>query len=174
MTFVEKYWKVRLVKKLLVLICAVLVVGCGAKEEEPVASEIGVAPEEGPAPSEVVAAPEDGPGPEPAVIAEESVALPESFPEIIPVMEGMVITSAEVKNADTNEFKVVAKTTEDVDTVFHYYIQAFENGLWTEDMVMTQHGNNQASFIKGNLLVFMDAQSTETGSLVTLSTGTSD
>jgi len=89
-------------------------------------------------------------------------------------MDGMLITSSKVNNAETNEFEVIAISPEHVDTVFEYYLNAFEVGDWTEDMVMTHEGNNQASYIKRNLLVFMDAQTTEQGTVVTLTTGTSD
>lgn len=104
----------------------------------------------------------------------ESLPLPDGFPEIIPVMKSMIVTSAEAMNADNNEFKVVGTSTEDVDLILEYYVNAFEIGEWEEDMIMAQHGNNQASFIKGNLLVFMDAQATDQGTTITLTTGTSD
>lgn len=143
-------------KYFLAIICGVIIVGCGSKDDAIEPSEIGVAPEPGP-----------------AVVA-ESLPLPEGFPEVIPVMDGMLITSSKVNNAETNEFEVIAISPEHVDTVFEYYLNAFEVGDWTEDMVMTHEGNNQASYIKRNLLVFMDAQTTEQGTVVTLTTGTSD
>jgi hypothetical protein len=134
-----------------------IMIGCGSKE-----TESSSAPDDSAPVTKSVAAPV------------ESLPLPEGFPEIIPVMTGMVITVSEVKNADNNEFKVVGTSTEDVDLILEYYVNAFEIGEWEEDMVMAQHGNNQASFIKGNLLVFMDAQTSEQGSVITLTTGTSD
>ena len=143
-----------MVKYMIALLCIGFLAGCGAKENDST-----------PERSEYVPMP---------MVAVESLPLPSGFPDIVPVMEGVLITAAEVTNADNNEFKVVGISTEDVDVILEYYINAFEIGEWTEDSVTAKDGNNQVSYIKGNLLVIMNAQKTETGSTITLTTGTSD
>ena len=50
----------------------------------------------------------------------EPIPLPEGFPETVPMLEGLEITSAEVLDADKGMFKVVGVSTMVIDEILEH------------------------------------------------------
>ncbi len=142
------------------LLCAAIA-GCGGGGEEP-AAEDSAETASGPPALETVA-PEE---PEP-----EPIPLPEGFPESVPMLEGLEITSAEVLDAGKGMFKVVGASTMVIDDVLEHYEAVFSEGGWTEDMSMANEGMTIISASKDGLLVTVESYEGGLGSIVTITTG---
>ena len=115
---------------------------------------------------QAVAQEEPEPEPEP-----EPIPLPEGFPESVPMLEGLEITSAEVLDAGKGMFKVVGASTLSIDDVLEHYETVFNEGDWTEDMSMANEGMTIISAIKDGLLVTVESNKGGLASIVTITTG---
>ena len=109
---------------------------------------------------------QEEPEPEP-----EPIPLPEGFPESVPLLEGLQITSVEVLDADKGMFKVVGVTTMVIDDILAHYEAVFSEGGWTEDMSMANEGMTIISAIKDGFLVTVESHQGGLGSIVTITTG---
>ena len=109
---------------------------------------------------------QDEPEPEP-----EPIPLPEGFPESVPMLEGLEITSAEVVDAGKGMFKVVCASTLTIDAVLEHYEAVFSEGGWTEDMSMANEGMTIISATKDGLLVTVESHEGGLGCFVTITTG---
>jgi len=109
---------------------------------------------------------QEEPEPEP-----EPIPLPEGFPDSVPLLEGLQITSAEVLDADKGMFKVVGVSTMVIDDILAHYEAVFSEGGWTEDMSMANEGMTIISAIKDGFLVTVESHQGGLGSIVTITTG---
>ena len=108
------------------------------------------------------------------VDAEPAIELPDGFPEEVPLPPGFAITDAQVLDADQKQYSITGDSKMDVDAVLDFYLKAFEKDGWEEDSVMTQKANIVCSFIKDDLLVFVEANTGGIGTIVQVITGTQD
>ena len=109
---------------------------------------------------------QEEPEPEP-----EPIPLPEGFPDSVPLLEGLQITSAEVLDAGKGMFKVVGMSTMVIDEILEHYEAVFREGGWTEDMSMANEGMTIISAIKDGFLVTVQSHQGGLGSIVTITTG---
>ncbi len=109
---------------------------------------------------------QEEPEPEP-----EPIPLPEGFPDSVPLLEGLQITSAEVLDADKGMFKVVGVSTMVIDDILEHYEAVFSEGGWTEDMSMANEGMTIISAIKDGFLVTVESHEGGLGSIVSITTG---
>lgn len=120
--------------------------------------------------------PADTPPPvENAVPAEpepEPIALPEGFPEVVPMLADadFVVTSVETMDADKRSFKVVGDSTLGVDKVLVYYEKAFAEDEWKVEGSSAWKENTQVSASKDGLFVMMEATIGGPASIVTITT----
>ena len=101
----------------------------------------------------------------------EPIPLPEGFPDSVPLLEGLQITSAEVLDAGKGMFKVVGVSTMVIDDILAHYEAVFSEGGWTEDMSMANEGMTIISAIKDGFLVTVESHQGGLGSIVTITTG---
>lgn len=142
------------------LLCAAIA-GCGGGGEEPAAEDSAAEAGEPPALEADTQAP-----PEP-----EPIPLPEGFPESVPMLKGLEITSAEILDAGKGMFKVVGASTLAINDILEHYEAVFSEGGWTEDMLMDNEGMTIISAIKDGLLVTVESNKGGLGSIVTITTG---
>ncbi len=101
----------------------------------------------------------------------DPISLPEGFPESVPMLEGLEITSAEVLDAGKGMFKVVGASTMVIDEILEHYEAVFREGSWTEDMSMANEGMTIIAAIKDGLLVTVESHEGGLRSIVTITTG---
>ena len=142
------------------LMCLILA-ACGGDD-----AAVDESAEAADAPPVLEALSQEEPEPEP-----EPIALPEGFPETVPMLEGLEITSAEVLDADKGMFKVVGVSTMVIDEILEHYEAVFREGGWTEDMSMANEGMTIIAAIKDGLLVTVESHEGGVGSIVTITTG---
>ena len=101
----------------------------------------------------------------------EPIALPEGFPETVPMLADLDITSAETQDAGKRMFKVVGRSTLTIDEVLEHYEKVFPENGWSEDMSMATEGMTIISAKKDGLLVMIESNKGGLGSIVTMTTG---
>ena len=142
------------------LMCLILA-ACGGDD-----AAVDESAEAADAPPVLEALSQEEPEPEP-----EPIALPEGFPETVPMLEGLEITSAEVLDADKGMFKVVGVSTMVIDEILEHYEAVFREGGWTEDMSMANEGMTIIAAIKDGFLVTVESHEGSLGSIVSITTG---
>ena len=142
------------------LLCAAIA-GCGGGDEAPAPEDSA---DTASAPPSLEAVAQEEPEPEP-------IPLPDGFPESVPMLEGLEITSAEVLDAGKGMFKVVGASTLMIDDILEHYEAVFSEGGWAEDMSMANEGMTIISAIKDGLLVTVESYEGGLGSIVSITTG---
>ncbi len=150
------------------LVIAVTLAACGGGgEEETVTEPEAMAVVERPTPAREPASAE-----EPVPEIEASVALPDGFPKIIPMIEGFIVESVETIDAATNQFKVIGLAPKDEVKLMDWYVEKWTKLGWEEDMLMEQKGYTIVSYTKDNLVVVIESIPAPGGCRSTITTGT--
>lgn len=149
-------------------VMAVTLAACGGGgEEETVTEPEAAAVVERPTPLREPASAE-----EPVAENETSVALPDGFPKIIPMIEGFIVESVDTKDAATNQFTVIGLAPLDEVKLMDWYVAEWTKLGWEEDMLMEQKGYTIVSYSKDNLLVVIESIPAPGGCRSTITTGT--
>ena len=143
------------------LMCAALAACGGGGDEAAVEDTAGPSD----APPTVESIEQEEPEPEP-------IALPEGFPEAVPMLAVLEISSVETMDSDKRMFKVVGDSTSTIHQVLEHYEKVFAENGWTEDMSMALKEATFISASKDGLVVSIESiQGPLGGSVVTITTG---
>ena len=142
------------------LMCAVLT-ACGGGADE-TAVEDTVEPPDTPVPVERA---------DPEEPEYEPIALPEGFPEAVPMLADLNITSVETLDADKQMFKVVGQSTLTVDEVLKHYEKVFAETGWKEEGSAAWNEMTMVSASKNGLFAMIESNLDAPGSVVDITTG---
>ena len=123
---------------------------------------------------EAVEQPDPEPTVESAKTAEpepEPIALPEGFPETVPVLAELNITSVETLDAGKRMFKVAGETSLSVDDVLAHYEKTFPDSGWAVDSTTAWREMTVISANKDGVWVIVQSDKVVSNTEVSISTG---